>query len=482
MNKFFKAFMAVTTISVATRCLCFFFKIFLSRTLSLEMLGSYQIAMNIYMVFIAVVSSGLPITLSREVAFEFSRGELLSANKKATAGIVLAVILSVLSCFALLIFSFFLEDARSDFLQIVSFSLLFFGVYSVCRGYLWGKREFFAFSFLEFTEEILTFLFAFVFLKVAIFDSSLQNVALAFVVSSLFCGLLGIWAYFKKGGSIVFAASQISKIAKSSSFITVMRIAGTAFASLYTLCLPKFLVASGFSAVESLEVVGIFYGMVTPLLFIPSALVSGLSLVLVPEVASFAKDKKQVSKTICFAAQFAMLFAVVFIPFYFFFGEQITSFLFDNTQSGTLLKYACVAVLPISLNLLLSGLMNSLGLEKSNFVHFFISGILCFACLYPATVLFGEYGIVILFIIQPTIPAALNLRTLAKENDMHFTKVLACIAPVLLLAPCMLIALLMHGITAAFPAFLSLAFSGFGIFIFCAALFYVFFYPNVKKV
>ncbi len=482
MNKFFKAFMSVTVISVATRTLCFFFKIYLSRTLTLEMLGSYQIAMNIFMVFIAVVSSGLPITLSREVAFETSRGELLSACKKTTAGLILAIGLSVVCCFALLVLSLFIGGDKGDFLQIACFSLLFFGIYSVTRGYLWGKREFFAFSFLEFIEEVLTFLFAYFFLKMALFDSPLQNVALAFVGASVICGTLGIYTYFKKGGSFLFAKKQISKIAKSSTFITVMRITGTAFASLYTICIPLFLVSGGFSQTESLEVVGLFYGMVTPLLFIPSTLVSGLSLVLVPEVASLDPKSSQTKKTIGFAIKFAVLFAVIFIPFYWLFGVDITSFIFDNSESGEILKYASVAVLPISLNLLLSGFMNSLSLEKSNFTHFLISGVFCFSMLYPATILFGEYGIVIIFAIQPTIPCILNLRTVAKKVGLKAGEILSLLAPTLMLPPCMLIAILMRGATACLPIFFSLAVSGLSIFAFCTAIFYAFFYSEKSRV
>ncbi len=481
MNRFLKAFMSVTIISVATRCLCFFFKIYLSRTLTLEMLGSYQIAMNIFMVFLAVVASGLPITLSREVAFEVSRGDLNCANKKATAGLSLAGVLSIASFLGLFVLSFFLESGSGEFLQVASFSLIFFGVYAVSRGYLWGKREFFAFSFLEFLEEILTFVFAFLFIKIAFFDSSLQNVALAFVVSSVLCGIMGIWAYFHKGGTIIFAKSQMSKIAKSSSFITVMRIAGTAFASLYTICLPKFMMASGFSSSESLALVGLFYGMVAPLLFIPSSLVSGLSLVLVPEVAASGSNDVQTRKTIGFAMQFSILFAVVFIPFYQIFGVEITSFLFDNSESGEFLKIACLAVLPISLNLLLSSFMNSLGLEKHNFLHFFISGILCFATLYPATVFFGKYGIVFVFILQPTIPCILNLRVLAAKTKMNKRHLARFLSPAILALPCLIIAKLFWGITASLPTFFTLAISGGGIFIFSIALFYVFFYPEGKN-
>ncbi len=481
MNKFFKAFATVTTISVATRALCFLFKIFLSRSLSLEMLGSYQIAMNIFMVFVAVVSSGIPITLSKEVSFETARGDNLLANKKTTAGLVIAMIGAVGAGVILLIFQMFLETDKSAFLQIMAFSLVFYGLHSVTRGYLWGKREFFTYSLLEFIEEVMTFAFAYIFLKVTIFDSDIQNVALAFVLASVGCGFLGLWAFFKKGGKIVFSKAQLGKVFKSSSFITVMRIVGTGFASLTTLCLPKFLVLAGYSEVASLEVVGKFYGMVTPLLFIPSTLVSALSLVLVPEVASFSQDKKQVSKTIGFAMQFAVLFASVFIPFFGVFGSEITSFLFANSEAGTLLQIACFAVLPISLNLLLSGFLNSLGLEKYNFIHFFISGILCFALLLPATKLLGEVGVVLIFAIQPTLPLILNLRTISKKICMKPSAILYNLAPALLCVPCFLIALLLKGVTAGVGAFLTLAISGIGIFLFCAAVFYALFYPFKAK-
>lgn len=479
MNKFFKAFATVTIISIATRALCFLFKIFLSRTLSLETLGSYQIASGVFMVAVAVVSSGLPITLSRDVAS--ASGDRLLSNKKATSTFFLAVLFSLVSCTALLIISPFLSEA-GEFLQIACFSLLFLGVYSTSRGYLWGRKEFFSFSFLELIEEVATIFFAFLVFKLELFDSELSNLAFAFVLASILCGVLGIFQFKAKGGTFVYSGNLTGKILKSSSFITTMRIIGTAFASIYTICLPIFLQKSGYTTAESLAVVGLFYGMVVPLLFIPSTLVSGLSLVLVPEVAQMAQNKAQVAKTISFAIRFAMLFAVVFLPFYIVFASEITTFLFVNSESGEMLKISAIAVLPISLNMLLSGFLNSLGLEKRNFIHFFCSGVLCFLLLYPAVQIFGENAIIFTFALQPTIPAILNLALLKKHCEIPVSEIAKSLSPALLFLPSLVIAIFLKSATTALPTFISLATSGLAIFLFCLAVFYVAFFPTKKPI
>ena len=54
--------------ALLTRVLGFVFRIYLANAIGSEALGIYQIAFSIFIVFVTIVGSGLPLTLSKLTA------------------------------------------------------------------------------------------------------------------------------------------------------------------------------------------------------------------------------------------------------------------------------------------------------------------------------------------------------------------------------------------------------------------------------
>ena len=73
IKSLFKAVFIITVFSISTRLLGFLLKIFLSRQIGAEGLGIFQVALSIAMIFITLVSSGLPLIVSKKTA-EFEWG------------------------------------------------------------------------------------------------------------------------------------------------------------------------------------------------------------------------------------------------------------------------------------------------------------------------------------------------------------------------------------------------------------------------
>ena len=65
MKSLFKTVALLTIFSIITRIAGFLFKIYLSRAIGAESLGLYQIAFSVFIVLLTVVSSGLPLTISK---------------------------------------------------------------------------------------------------------------------------------------------------------------------------------------------------------------------------------------------------------------------------------------------------------------------------------------------------------------------------------------------------------------------------------
>ena len=68
MKSLFKTVALITIFSVLTRIAGFIFRIILSREVGAEGLGIYQVAFSVFMVLLTIISSGLPLIISRLTA------------------------------------------------------------------------------------------------------------------------------------------------------------------------------------------------------------------------------------------------------------------------------------------------------------------------------------------------------------------------------------------------------------------------------
>ena len=68
MKSLFKTVFIIIFFTGITRLLGFIFRIWLSRTIGAEALGIYQISFSVFMVLLTLVSSGIPLIISRLTA------------------------------------------------------------------------------------------------------------------------------------------------------------------------------------------------------------------------------------------------------------------------------------------------------------------------------------------------------------------------------------------------------------------------------
>ena len=114
MRAFTKSVLIITIFAILTRLIGFVFRIFLSRLLGAEMLGVYQMALNIFMILLTIICTGLPLVISREVAK--SPNDSARTRSITMAGLFIGVITALILCVLVLIghnlFNFIFTDQR----------------------------------------------------------------------------------------------------------------------------------------------------------------------------------------------------------------------------------------------------------------------------------------------------------------------------------------------------------------------------------
>ena len=104
MKSLGKAVALITAFSILTRVLGFLFRIFLSRTIGAEAIGIYQVAFSVFMIFVTVVSSGLPLIISRMTASYRVKNDKKSMASMVTSSLILGLVVSVFLCLVVLVF------------------------------------------------------------------------------------------------------------------------------------------------------------------------------------------------------------------------------------------------------------------------------------------------------------------------------------------------------------------------------------------
>ena len=462
-----KAVALITIFSILTRILGFVFRIYLSWEMGAEMLGIYQVALSIIGVLMMLVSSGLPLTLSKFTAIYDSNNDRQAINRATTATLIISIILSIILCLLIFVFSTPLESIFADSRTVLIIltllpSVIFSAIYSSFRGALWGKKNYLIVGMSEFVEQVLRILFFFIIAyAVGTTLSSGVVAGISLSIACLFSALMVIIYYFAKGNKLGNPDSQYRKILKSATPITGVRVATSALHPIIAVVIPMQLVLAGLSNEQALAEFGIAVGMTLPLLFVPSTLVGSLAMVLLPELSSqyAQKNKETVTNQINISFTFSLFISIMIIPLYMGMWKDIGLFVYNNGRAGLLLLYSSWLMIPLALSNISSTVLNALGMEAKSFVNYIIGAIALVVIILTTTQFVGIVSLILGTGACMTISSALNIRLINKKLQIK-TYIMKKISVMVLLAvPSLLFTVFTFNIFNSFcPKFFALAF------------------------
>lgn len=422
-NKIFKTATLVTALSVAERSLGFLYRIVLARMIGAEALGSYQVALSVFAVFLTIGTGGIPVTVSRLISKSKAEGKKNGETAAVLAGVALALLLTlpVVLVFPLSgnAFSFLFTDENGlAVFKTLLWGLIFSCLYAVFRGWLWGKKKFLTAAVFEILEESVMVVAGILLLRRV--HGSLEGAktaALAAVISYLFSFTCSALCFFFGREKSPPDKGYIKPLAKSALPITAVRAGTTLVNSAVAVLLPAMLIRAGMQESEALKLFGVLSGMVIPILFVPSTVIGSISLVLVPELSEdfYAHRTERLQRNIERGLNAAVLVACALIPFFSVLGEELGLLAFSSLESGKMIEKSCPILLPMSLTMISTSALNSMGFEKQTFRIYFVgaAAMLLSVCLLPKFL--GGYAYIVGMALNFTLCAILNLRFLFKK-------------------------------------------------------------------
>ena len=422
IKNIFRTAVMVTAFSVVERFLGFIYRIYLSRTLGAEGLGLYQIALSVLGLFMTITSSGIPITISRIMTKNKNQNAAYKNASTVTAGILLTLAASIPITLIVLFKSNYLSFLFSDercmtILMIMIPGLIFTSVYAVIRGTFWGNTNFLTYSIIECAEEAVMMLAGIILVNNATdMMSGVKRAGYAVLISYLFSFTVAIIFYFAKGGKLGSPKSMLKPLFVSSAPITAMRTATSLVNTLVSLLLPARLIYYGMSSSLAVSEFGKVFGMAMPLIFMPSTLIGSLALVLVPELSdNFYSGKTATLKNnIEKAIKFSCFIACMIMPIFLSVGTEIGEFLYSDSQAGVFITKSAVVMLPLSISIITTSMLNSLNKEKQTLLSFLTGAIALIASIYFFPSIIGVNALIVGMILNYGITAIINLFLLGK--------------------------------------------------------------------
>ena len=423
-KKIVGAVATVTVFGVFTRLIGFLFKIYLSRTLGAEALGLYQIALSVFFLFSSLSSSGVSQILSRKTA-EYNAINNKTVPSLFTSALTICTTSSVTLALILMLaknnLSVLFSDVTAHPLFLIMIpALVSTSISSTIRGWLWGDKQFTAFSATETIEESLRILVS-VFLLGGIISAlnGVYAIAYAFTISDIASAVILLIIFFVKGGKIA-KPSQLKTILLPSLPITAMHICSSLIGTLVAFILPLRLVTMGLTGAEATATYGRIAGMANPLLFAPNAVIGSLCVVLIPELSAnmARKNFSSLNKQLTLGINCSFIISGLFIANYASLGAELTSFLYHDLPSGQYLQVATYTMLPVCLSQLTQSALNSIGKEYNAFINYLCGNIVMLCVIYFLPMLIGIYSVAVASFISSTIIAILNYVSLRKATTL----------------------------------------------------------------
>ena len=448
----------VTVFSCVERALGFIYRIYLSRNLGSEGLGLYQVALSVVGLIMTLTSSGIPITVSRIMTKHSAENKDELGFATVTGGMLLSLALSIPVVALILLlpnaFHFLFADDRCfTILKIMLPGIVITSVYAVIRGYFWGKKMFFTYSIIELLEESVMLAFGVILISNATDSKNgIYGAANAVLLSYAFSFVTATLLYFIRGGKIKRPSGELKPLISSATPITLMRTATSLINTLIAIILPLRLVASGMSESLALAGYGELSGMSIPLIYIPSTIIGSIALVLVPELSDnfYRHSDVTLKKNVERAVKCSVFISCLIIPVFLSLGTEVGVMVYDNYNAGLYVQRACIIMLPMSISMITTSMLNSLNLERKTLKYYLIGALLLIFCIYFLPSIIGVYALIVGLLFSYIITSVCNLKLIKRtcKRPPEFTFYIT--VSTMLIIPSALFGYLLKGILIRF--------------------------------
>lgn len=415
--------MILTVSGIASRCMGFFYRIFLSHTIGAEGIGIYQLIFPVYTFCFAICVFGIQTAISRLMASALAKKQESHADCIFLTGTSLALALSFCAGITVYLFSdwigtVFLQEARTvSLLRLLSFSIPFGVFHSCVSAYYYARKKAEIPAFLQLLEQSVRIGASFLIYQILLSRQTEPSAWIAVagilageIASASVCLILISAKKLRPAAPVSFFQTG-KEIVTLSLPLTCNRVLLTLLTSMENILIPIRLRLFGLTGAQALSLFGILTGMVMPLLFFPSAITNSMSVMLLPSVAQKQAlgENKNIASTIKLTIQSCLLLGLFCFLLFFCFGRYLGILLFQSETAGAFLRTFSFICPFFYLNHTLISILNGLGKTLRSFIHNLLAVLIRISFTFFCVPLYGIKGYLWGILLSELLTAVLNL-------------------------------------------------------------------------
>jgi stage V sporulation protein B len=426
----------LTIATTSVRFVGMFFRIYLANTIGSEGIGLYQLILSFYFLMVTLATSGIRVAISKLISEELALRNYSNAKRVLRQSLGISIITgftagAVLYYFADYIGSSILNDDRTVLaLLYLAPSLPIMAVSNCYKGYFYALGKVTQPSIIQMTEQFVR-----IFLIVYLMDTFLPKgleyacaaIAIGMTAEEIFALFL-VWFFYiidkkpfsakveKKADNMVFKILGISlPLSAASNMNSILR-------TIENTLIPARLLLYGLSSQTAISLYGMIKGMVLPLLFFPSSILTSLSSLLIPAVAgdNALADEKSVSKTLSQVIHFTAISGIWVVAVFVSFPDEIAMAVYNNRQVGYMIKLISYVCPFMYLNMVISSALNALGQQMSSFVVNTVESVLKISIIYLFVPVYGFNAYLFALFITTILNTILYLFRLLQVSSIVF--------------------------------------------------------------
>jgi stage V sporulation protein B len=410
----------------------------LANLLSNAELGRYQLIFPVFMLCMAVSSSGIQTALSKMVSALHASGRKKEIRITTIMAMGWSLGLALTGSVILVLGADWIavhvlkESACGPYLRILALALPFASLHSCITGYFYGRRQTTVPAAAQLLEQIARVGCIYI-LSIRIYGAHPVDASIAVyglvageAVSCLvtcICYQADIHKNRNSSNAEKIPKRRLAaKLWQYAGWLTVNRVSVTMLQSVEMVLMPLMLTRYYTDSVAALEVFGVMTGIVIPMLSFPTTLTNALSTMLLPTIseADAAHNYRTIASTFEKSLQSCLLLGIFVSMLFAAFGSEIGEVLFQDASAGRLIGRFAVVCPLMYLHSLFASTLNGCGKMNETLMHHVIGSAIRIAGIILLMPKMGLYGYLIGLLmanIVVTMIASVRLHQLA---DVHF--------------------------------------------------------------
>lgn len=425
ISNLMKHTLIMTAVNLIMRGAAVGFNAFLTSKIGSTGMGLFQLVMTVYTLATTFSSAGIKLATTR-VAVEIYTLNKNDMNKSVSMCVTYAGISGCIIGIFLYIFSDFIaKNWIADFqtalpLRILSLSLPFVAMSSALGGYFTAIEKIPQFSSVQLIEQLFR-------IAVVVFLISKQKHSNEFYSCiSIVAGMTAAEVFSFTLSSILKRKTISPKTNKAHiDLLRILRVAlpdaaGTCVRSVLLtiehLLIPKGFKKSGDGADSALAAYGNIHGIALPLLLFPSAVLSSLASLLIPDLAKKNEigDKKGIDITVSKNLKRTFIFSLFCAFFCAIFAPSLSQIIYKSNEAVMYIRILSPLVPVMYMDMITDGMLKGLDQQIHAMRYNIIDASFCIVMVYTLLPIYSVKGYIFILYASEIINFYLSLGRLSK--------------------------------------------------------------------